>query len=517
MKKLLTLALALALMLTMVPGIFAEGTEEKAEVFRYEEPITLKVSVFDRGATGQTPVDNNYWTEWIQKEFGDPRNIKMEWVVIPRSEEIDKLNILMASGDAADINFTYTESVITNFVMQGGLLELTDLINEHGQQIKSYLGEDLLQYGIFEGGQYAIPAKRVLLANQGMFIRKDWVEKLGMEMPKTKEDFYNLLVAFRDQNPGNVENVIPYAVNRDLNSHAPLMMSFIKNLDEKTLATVPDILWDGYEDYVVFMNKLYNEKLISPDFALDDSDLQFGDVSSGRAGGYTYNSDHPIRVSPGILATLQATEPDAQLAPLNCFESVTDPTKYYHTMYAPNGIFNFIPVYSKNPEAAVMYLDWLTNMDTLYFLQNGEEGVHHELNEDGVPLLLDVQDERKFNSMQNLDYTLLTNGQEFSDESMILKAQALSYQGYSDLFQEMYDVAMTDPITTVFHFDVVLEADAQYGTSLRELRREMITRAAMASPEECLDVFRTLRDQYMANGGQAVMDEKIAAWEKMHG
>lgn len=514
MKKMFSWILVLVMALSLAPMALAED----GDVFRYDEPVTLKVSVFDRGATGQTPVDNNYWTDWIQKEFGDPRNITIEWVVIPRSEEIDKLNILMASGDAADICFTYTEGVITNFVKQGGLVELSDLIEEYGQGIKEYMGDDLLAYGQFEGGQYAIPAKRVVLATQGMFMREDWLEALGMEMPTTKEAFVECLVAIRDLNPGGVENVIPYAIDYDLTSHAQLMLSFIKDLDEKTLATVPDLLWDGYEDYVVFMNMLYNEGLISPDFALDNSGqaMMFAAASSGQAGGYTMNYDHPIRVSPGILSALQAFEPDAKLSPLNCFESVIDQTTYYHTSYAPNGIFAFVPVYAKNPEAAVMYLDWLTDMDVLYFLQNGEEGVHHELNEDGIPVLLDIEDERKFNSMQNIDYTILTNGQEFTDPEMTINAQALSYQGYADLYEAMYSIGNTNLVRTNFHFDVVLEADAQYNNSLAQFKREMLTKSVMASPEECTSLFRTLRDQYMAQGGQAVMEEKTAAWEKMY-
>ena len=49
MKKLLSLVLAIAMLLTLAPLVLAE--EEAAEVFRYDEPVTLKVSVFDRGLT----------------------------------------------------------------------------------------------------------------------------------------------------------------------------------------------------------------------------------------------------------------------------------------------------------------------------------------------------------------------------------------------------------------------------------------------------------------------------------
>ncbi|MDR1600664.1 MAG: extracellular solute-binding protein [Oscillospiraceae bacterium] len=512
MRRILSLALCAMVCFALIPA----GLAGEDAPYRYDSPITLKVAVFDRGVTGQTPVDDNWWTDWIQKEFGDPRKINLKFIQIPRSEEIDKLNVLMASGDAADIHFTYTESVITNFVQQGGVVELTDLIDQYGQGLKAYLGEDLLKFGIFEGGQYAVPAKRVVLATQGFFLRKDWLDKLGLPEPTTKEEFYNTLVAFRDSNPGGVEGLVPYAFNYDLTTHNHLMLSFISSLDEKTLATVPDIMWEGYDDYVLFLNKLYNEGLVSTDFALDNNETHTKAVAAGQAGGYTYNYDHPIRVSPGILGALNAFEPEADLVSINAFESVTDPTKYYHAMYAPNGIFNFVPMYAKNPEASVMYLDWISDLDTLYFLQNGEEGRHHELDEAGVPILLDVTDETKFNSMQNIDYTLLTNGQEFSDPSLRIKAQSYSYQNYADKFEAMYDVANIDPLVTNFHFDVILAADAQYNTSLTAFRRELLTKATMAKPEDCLETFHQLREQYMRDGGQAVMEEKIAAWDNMH-
>ncbi len=512
MKRFLTLFLALALILCAIPAM----ADAPADVFRFPEQVTLKVSIFDRGATGQTAVDNNFWTQWIQQEFGDPRNIKMEWSVIPRSEEVAKLNMLMAAGEAADICFTYDEAVVSNFVQQGGLIEMTELLDKHGQNIKSYLGEDLLAYGRFEGGQYSLPAKRVVLADQGEFIREDWLEAMGMEMPKTKAELYDCLVAIRDQNPGKVEGVIPYAVNLDLVNHNIIKNSFIKEIhDERALATKPDILQDGYVDYVLFLNKLYNEGLLSPDFALDDSELNMKDVAAGKAAMYQANYDHPIRVSPGTLSALQAQTPGAKLSPLNCFESVVD-GKYYHPSYAPNGIFVFMPVYARAPEAAMMYLDWLCNLDTLYFLQNGVEGETYDLNEDGIPVIKDVQGDKHFNSMQNLDYTLLTNGQEFKDPELRIKAQALSYQGYADLYDKIYEVGNENLLVTSFHFETIIPSSAQYQTSLNLLRREMLTKAVMAKPEDCLGIYEQLVKQYMAEGGQAIMDEKVAAWDKAH-
>lgn len=230
---------------------------------------------------------------------------------------------------------------------------------------------------------------------------------------------------------------------------------------KKRAASLSQVTWDGYEDYVLFLNKLYNEGLISPDFALDTSGLLCGDITSGKAGGCTCNDDHPIRASPGLLASLHAYEPDAKLSALNCFESV----------------------YSRHPEAAVMHLDWLCEYSTIHFLQN-------------------------------IDYTLTLNGQYLDQEELLIKAQATSYQGYADLFGAMYNVGNQDLILgTNVHFDRVLPANSQYNTALVAFHKEMLTRCTMARPKACAALRESLVKEYMDMGGQAVEDEKLAAWD----
>jgi len=518
MKKLL----ALLLVLCMVVPMFAIAHAEE-NVYRFEKPLTLKVSVFDRGTPGNSPADNNYYTKWIQENFGDPRNITIEWVVIPRSEEESKLATLITSADTApDICFTYNGAIVSNYVAQGGVREISDLIDEYGPTLKEFLGEEVLNAGRFDGGMYALPARRVVVAWMGMFIREDWLEKLEMPMPTTKEEFLDCLRAFRDKNPGNVPGgCIPYAMGYDLTAHAALLLSFIKDInDERTLATKPQELWDGYEDYVKFLNTMYNEGLISPDFATDVSGEQLNQaITSSVAGGYTANYDHPIRITPGLLAGLQAQVPDAKLSILNCFESVTDPTKYYHNVYNRDGLLNFIPVWSDDDhaKAAIMYLDWLCQYDTIFNLQNGVEGITYTLNEDGIPVLIaGVEGDMKFNSMQNLDYTLLVNGQWLDTEEKTMKAQALSYQGYADEYAAMYEVGNQDLIPQGFKIRATLPAEAQYNTTLKDFHREILVRCAMCKPEEVHDLFTQLQQEYLNRGGQAVMDERTAAWDLEH-
>ena len=164
-----------------------------------------------------------------------------------------------------------------------------------------------------------------------------------------------------------------------------------------------------------------------------------------------------------------------------------------------------------------MYMDWLCEYETIYFLQNGIEGLTYDLNEDGIPVVKDVEGEYHFNSMQNIDYTLPLNGQYLDQEELLIKAQATSYQGFADLFEDMYNVGNTDLILGVnVHFDRVLEANSQYNTALTAFHKEMLTKAVMASPDDCAKLWESLVEEYMNMGGKAVEEEKFAAWDAMH-
>ena len=73
-------------------------TEPGIEGFKpFEKKVTIKIPVYDRGVEGLPPVDDNYWTKWIQKNFGDKYNITVNYEPIPRSDVMTKYSLLIAA------------------------------------------------------------------------------------------------------------------------------------------------------------------------------------------------------------------------------------------------------------------------------------------------------------------------------------------------------------------------------------------------------------------------------------
>jgi putative aldouronate transport system substrate-binding protein len=481
---------------------------------------TLTVEVFDRGKPGLPPVDNNFWTKWINSNFGAKFNATVKFIPLPRSQETDELNVWMAANQAPDICFTYDQGVIYNYVAQGGLTQLDDLVSQYGQNLTKYLGMDLLKYGKFNGKTFAIPGKMTVLMGQGSFIRKDWLDKLGLPLPKTVDDLYNDLVAFRDKNPGKVEGVVPmaYAV-----SIANMADAFLTDVTEATIAKYQlnqsEILWGmpGYKDCMQFMNKLYNEKLISPDFAIDKTWSQLdADVSSGKAGFYCSNWDNAYRSTPGDYINLLKTVPDAELVPVDCFANAAG--KHPKEISAPNAFYIVVPKTSKNADLAVQYLDWMSQLETIMYLQNGEEGKDYTL-KDGIPVFQTPStftDDRQQSVVGNIDILILVNGPETGDPSKNMQAVASAYPGFETLANEAAKIAMTDAYSP-YYFEKPNAAYAKYGSTLYAKSLEMWAKVISCSKADFNNLYDSLVAEYMAAGGQAIIDENVKDYEEQTG
>ncbi|WP_340023536.1 extracellular solute-binding protein [Paenibacillus sp. FSL K6-1096] len=481
-----------------------------------DPPAKLTVEVFDRGVQGQPDLNNNTWTKYVNEHFGKPNNAIVEYVPVPRSQEVDKLNVLMAAGQAPDISFTYDGTLVTRFAKSDGLYTLDELLETHGQQLKAYLGENVLAYGKYKDKQVSIPGKRTLLAWNGMFIRKDWLDKLGMPLPTNRDELYNTLVAFRDKNPGNVNGVIPWATAAaGMNyTFGNLVQSFWGEMSEEEFVTTPNWLKPGNKDAYKWLNKLYNEKLISPDFALDKTTKQAdADVTNGKVGFYAANWDYPM--TQKIREPLKQNAPDANYIPIDTFKNAEG--KYIKEVYNENGIFSFIPKSSKNAELAIKYLNWMADPEVMFFLQFGEEGVNHTM-KDGIPQGISQTGENMMTSNLNMDYTVIVNGAELGDTEKNVKTYAAALASgdkqYESLAMESYKINTTDGYSS-FYYGIPNEANIKYGKTLGDMNKQMIDRLIVAKESEFDALYEKLVKEYMDAGGKAVQEENVKNYREV--
>lgn len=114
----------------------------------------------------QVKADTGFNLELIQLGFGDYQQ---------------KLNLMLSGGDKLDV-FPIGPGLAGTYKNAGQLVELTELIDTHGQGIVELMGEDVAKSGSLNGFVYGLPSNKESASRNGFVMRKDVVEELGIDV-----------------------------------------------------------------------------------------------------------------------------------------------------------------------------------------------------------------------------------------------------------------------------------------------------------------------------------------------
>lgn len=317
-------------------------------------------------------------------------NIHFEWV--PNASYTDKFNITLASGKLPDIIYVgdVKASSFVNAARSGAFWEVSPYLQDYKNL--SEANPVILSNSAIDGKNYGIYRGRALGRN-GVVFRKDWLEKLGLENPQTVDDFYNMLKAFKEQDPdGNgkadtygmvlVKWTGGWASGFDT---IKLWFGSPNKWGVQDGQLVPEHEYPEYLEALKFMKKLYDEKLINSDFAVMDSSKWNDPVVNNKAGVIVDVVDNAARLDDKIHTALQkegTDEPDRHY--MDVIGGVTGADGQLHTL--PTSGFSgmlAIPKSSVKTEEelkrVLAFLDRVNEEDLQTMLNYGLEGVHYDL------------------------------------------------------------------------------------------------------------------------------------------
>jgi putative aldouronate transport system substrate-binding protein len=489
--------------------------------------VTIRVEVYDRGTDGgKTNPTNNNWTKWIKEKILEDENIIVNFEPVPRSEEEQSLINLMAAGNPPDVCMTYSINNITSWGEQGGIFDMSPYIDTTLKDLKAFLGPDTALPGrelirrnmnAKTGAIYSIPGRRMNTARLNTFIRKDWLDKLGLPVPRTKEEYYNTLAAFKEKDPGGVgkNKVIPFTMPKDVRWQAgTILESFIDpkmSPKDRWVNTISDryFLLPDYKEGVRFLNKMYNNGLIDTDFPLYRDDMPVNNlIKSGVVGSFVHNWDQIFREGEKIVTDLRKNVPNAELIAVDCMTSSDGVT--HKISYDPAGLFVFIPKASKNPDAAMRYINWLAKYENYHFIQTGPEGIVHTLI-DGVPKVNpSAGDGWIQNSNMNIDYTPIMNGLFLRTEEESVRALAAGYPWPAETVMAAYNIAMNNarPGPVVIPSSPLVVA-GPLDRTLIDKSEAFVIQAITASTANFDRVWDSGVSDWLASGAQAIRDERL--------
>ncbi|MCR4832469.1 MAG: extracellular solute-binding protein [Butyrivibrio sp.] len=272
-------------------------------------------------ATSVETSDNTYevatvrWADWgedyhtgFPDQAAAEAGINVTWNTILNSDWGDKKAVLLAGGNLPDafmgsICFTETD-ILTN---TGSFIALDDYIDEYMPNLKKIMEEDPTMKALAtsaDGHIYGLPSKkpcRPIVANQ-MFINKQWLDNLGLEVPTTYEEFVDVLTAFKEQDAngnGDPNDEIPFG-----QGYADSVMFFglpfgtTLGADSTYMMAIQDgqpvylPTTENYKNAVAWMHECYEAGLIDPELFTEDTSMRDAKLMSetpivGCAPGWT--------------------------------------------------------------------------------------------------------------------------------------------------------------------------------------------------------------------------------------
>ncbi|OPH58385.1 hypothetical protein BC351_23820 [Paenibacillus ferrarius] len=236
-------------------------------------------------------------------------NIHLEWV--PNSSYPDKFNITLASGKLPHIIYVpdVKNPSFVNAVKSGAFWEVGKYMKDF--PTLSQANQVILNNSSVDGKNYGIYRGRALGRN-GINYRKDWLEAVGMQPPKTIDDFYNMLKAFKEKDPDKNGKDDTYGMvmvkwtGQWASSFDIIKLWFGSPNKWGVIGDklVPEHQTPEYLEALKFMKKLYDEKLINQDFAVFDSAKWNDPVVNNQAGVIIDVTDNAARLDDKIHQVL---------------------------------------------------------------------------------------------------------------------------------------------------------------------------------------------------------------------
>ncbi|OPA79440.1 ABC transporter substrate-binding protein [Paenibacillus selenitireducens] len=281
-------------------------------------------------------------------------------------------------------------------IQDNKIIKLNDYIDQYAPNLKKLLTDHpdwKKQVTTDDGNMYMFPFFRggdKVRVFYGPAVRKDWLDKLGLTVPTTIDEWHEVLTAFKDKDPngnGKADEIPLYITLDDVALDAPFLGAWGINYGfyqdggkVKFGPTQPE-----YKEFLTTMNKWYQEGLIDKDFAAPNSKLFDAKMTGNQLGAALVYNGGGI----GKYANLMKDkDPNFNLVAAEYpVLKKGDKQMWGQKDFATNGIGAAISTSNKNPIETVKWLDYAYGEQGDLLFNYGKEGEAYSM-VNGVPTFL---------------------------------------------------------------------------------------------------------------------------------
>lgn len=387
------------------PSTAEESQVEEAVEFQLAEtvdlPITDEVTTFSMWC-GAPPGGLSVVGSPIMEYITEKTNISLELLEQNMMTANEKFNLMVASQDYPDIISGFDESYSGGAVKgyeDDVIIDLTDLMEENAPNYMAYIQQDQQNYRdaynddgqmLFMNGynDYYVQAR-------GNVIRQDLLDKLGLDIPVTHDDYHNVLEAFKND---GIEYPIwmPQAVQGGALLSAGFGVSGYTlqqsgtHFFQKDGTVYSSFLTEEYKEFLKLMAQWYSEGLMAKDFYAIVDDMGSASepaILNGNVGMWYHMAD-----KIGTYNKSASVEGFHAVGLADAVQQEGDISHFYQnegsSKTTNKGIS--ISVQAEDPENILRFFDWFFTKEGSTVANYGIEGTSFEYDAEGNPQYTDL-------------------------------------------------------------------------------------------------------------------------------
>lgn len=490
-----------------------------------EEGVTL--SIWTRNSSQGYVKSYNDFESF--KELAKITGVTLDFIH-PSGADEEQLNIILASGDYPDIIiYGWGGNPKTQTLLESGIgIHLNDYIDKFAPNFKKaieendlykeqmqLLGEDIAYFP-------TLYDNKKFMAYDGYFMRNDWLDEVGHDIPETIEDWEIVLTAFRDNDlNGNGENdEVPFST---LSSGNMVKSAFISAygmgqfgyfIDPKIKEITHTVLKPDFKEFLTVMNRWYKEGLLNKTYLTTTAKELDSMMLNNQLGAVFIDNNNS-------LPKYMIGNPDMD------FVAVPFPKdksgNVYHPRYSSISMVSkrgpMLTSACKNVKEAVRFFDYLYTKEASDLLYWGVEGESYTIQDDGIykytDLILNNPEgkapyEAICKYMTNTGFTSIHQYESMvglesnlPDRIKKVKEQSVNYSLAADKSLLIYSLPQT-----IKEYEEI----ANLSTDLDTYMSEMFEKFILGT--ESLDNYNTFVEQVKKLGLSKIVEIKTEAYKR---
>ena len=363
-KRILAAMLTLSMVVSMTAcgNSEAGGSKDSAKNNgNGDEPYTVTMVL-----NGSTQPDEERIEQKINEILEPELNANLDIVVLPWASASQQLQLMLSGDEKIDVFYTQATNAV-QYMNAGQIVDMSELIDKYGTNIKQIYGEDIAKINQVEGFVYGVPNQIERGSIPAIFMRKDLVEKYNIDTTQIKEP-KDLESVFETVKAGEPDMTMLYSSSE---SDAPLTRLFrgdtlsdsnyLGVLMDQTNSTKVENFFatDWFKDTTTMLHNWYQKGYISQDAGTNTENWR----TVCKAGNlfslfFSYHPGTPVEFE-------SSTGYDFEIVPFYN-EPIINSSSY-------NGVTFSIAQNSENPEKTMEVLDYIYGSSEIMNLLNWGE------------------------------------------------------------------------------------------------------------------------------------------------